>query len=429
MRIAVVGSGIAGLSAAWLLAREHQVTLFEAAPRLGGHTNTVDVSLDGFTHPVDTGFLVFNHRTYPNLTALFSLLGVGVVRSEMSFAVALTDIGLEWSGTSLATLFAQKANLARPAFWGMVQDVLRFNREGTRDAQSGLPPALTLGDYLENNRYGAAFRDWYLLPMASAIWSCPARRMLDYPASTFLRFCDNHGLMQVFDRPQWMTVEGGGRSYVRRIAEDLDDVRLAAPVRRLRRAGTSVWIETDATTERYDQVVLACHSDQALEILGSGASEQERALLGAIRYQPNRAVLHTDAALLPRERNVWSAWNYMRGAGEGQDHPVSVSYLINRLQPLPFARPVVVSLNPYRAPRPETVLGEYEYAHPVFDCGAIDAQARMGELQGAQRTWYCGAWCGFGFHEDGLKSALAIANALGVQAPWQGERVDDLEVA
>jgi len=419
VKIAVVGSGIAGLASAWLLARTHDVTLYEAGDYLGGHTHTVDVAIDGVSHPVDTGFLVCNRRTYPNLTALFGLLGVKTVASDMSFAVSLDQPRLEWAGSSLATLFAQKRNLARPGFWRMLQDILRFNRETDGTAL----PDTTVGTYLERERYSAEFRDWYLLPMAAAIWSCPTQSMLDYPLATFVRFCRNHGLLQVFDRPQWLTVEGGGRAYVKRLAAGIDDVRLATPVRAILPHGAGlagVAVATaDGLIERFDQVVLACHSDQALALLGEHATQLERSVLGAIRYQPNRAVLHTDAALLPRDRRVWSAWNYMAGAGAPGSQPVSVSYLINRLQPLPFETPVIVSLNPHREPRPETVIGDYDYAHPLFDVAAIAAQRLLPEIQGRRGLWFCGAWGGYGFHEDGLKSALAVAAGLGVRAPWQ----------
>ena len=430
MRIAVIGSGISGLAAAWLLTSRHSVTLYEAADYLGGHTNTVDVQLDGKRHPVDTGFLVFNRRTYPNLTALFELLEVPIAQSEMSFAVSLAEPSIEWSGSSLATVFAQRANLARPAFWRMLQDIVRFNREAVANAEDAA--AMSLGEYLDRHRYSAEFRHWYLLPMAAAIWSCPTQTMLDYPLSTFVHFCRNHGLLQLFDRPQWLTVRGGGREYVRKLAAKIADVRLSTPVERISRADEAVRIETRHGVERYDHVVFASHSDQTLAMLGSDASAEERTLLGAIRYQPNRAVLHTDRALLPRVRSTWSAWNYLAGKGAADQRPVSVSYLINRLQPLPFAQPVVVSLNPFIEPDEAKVIAEFDYAHPVFDQAAIDAQARMPRLQGQRNTWFCGAWLGYGFHEDGLRSAVDVANRLGVAAPWLGKRqvsARELEVA
>jgi predicted NAD/FAD-binding protein len=424
-RIAVVGSGISGLAAAWLLARRYRVTLFEAAPRLGGHSHTVDVSLEGQRFPVDTGFLVFNHHTYPHLTALFETLGVEVVESEMTFSVSLAEPRLEWAGSSLATLFAQRRNLARPQFWAMLQDILRFNRETTRLAKQGASVPWSLQEYLDIEGYGRPFRDWYLLPMAAAIWSCPTGQMLDYPLATFVRFCHNHGLLQIFDRPQWLTVRGGSREYVQRIAQALEDVRLATPVIGLHRDEAGVSVQTAAGSERFDQLVLACHSDQALRLVGDTASGRELAVLEAIRYQPNRAVLHHDPLLLPQRRAVWSAWNYASGAGEPEERPVSVSYLINRLQPLPVKTPVVVSLNPYVEPRPDYRIAEFEYDHPIFDRGAIAAQQRLPELQGRRRTWFCGAWTGYGFHEDGLKSALAVAAALGVRAPWLGHEAGE----
>lgn len=420
-RVAVVGSGIAGLATAWLLERggEHSVTVFEAGAYAGGHTHTIDVSVDGVTHPVDTGFLVFNRKTYPNLCALFELLGVKVVGSEMSFAVSLESPLLEWAGADLGTVFAQRANLFRPAVWRMLAEILRFNREATQMATSGELPEVSLGAYLEQGRYSTGFRDWYLLPMAAAIWSCPTGAMLDYPLATFVRFCHNHGLLQVNDRPQWLTVEGGGREYVKKIMASLGDVQLETPIRQLVRDSAGVWLHTDEGRERFDEVVLACHSDQALEILGEAALPQERSLLSAVRYQPNRAVVHTDAALLPRRRKVWSAWNYIAGEAKPDGQPVSVSYLINRLQPLPFETPVVVTLNPCREPAADKVLAEFEYAHPVFDEAAIAAQAALGDIQGRAGVWFAGAWTGYGFHEDGLKSAIAVVEAMGVGVPWR----------
>lgn len=425
-RIAVVGSGISGLAAAWLLAKHHDVTLYEADSRAGGHTHTVDVTLGGKTIGVDTGFLVFNQRTYPELCALFDHLAVPIAESEMTFAVSLASGALEWAGTSLATVFAQKRNLLRPAFWGMLRDILRFNREATalaaQAAADGFAlPAETVGEFLQRRGYGRAFRDDYLLPMAASIWSCPTQQMLAYPLATFVRFCHNHGLLQVQDRPRWRTVAGGARHYVERLLVDLAPVatlRLGSPVRRIRRTGAGVKVFNDGEATGYDALVLACHSDQALALLGVEASVAEQQILGAIRYQPNHAVLHTDTRLLPRRRKVWSAWNYLAGQGAPDTRPVSVTYLLNLLQPLPFATPLMVTLNPHVEPAPEHVLREISYAHPIFDGPAIAAQARLGEIQGANKVWFCGAWTGYGFHEDGLRSAIAVAGALGVSPPW-----------
>jgi predicted NAD/FAD-binding protein len=428
-RVAVIGGGISGLAAAWLLRHTHRVTLYEAAPYVGGHTHTVDVSLEGHTAPVDTGFLVFNRQTYPNLCALFAHLGVEAVASEMSFSVSLAQPDLEWSGTSLQSLFGQHRNLVRPAFWRMLLELTRFNREASAIAADDTREHGSLGDYLDAGGYSQSFRDWYLLPMAAAIWSCPTGTMLAYPVRTFARFCLNHGLLQINDRPQWLTVRGGGRSYVRKMVEDLPDVRTNAAVRQIRRDDDSVRVYTDAGCECYDQIILACHSDQALSLLGDQATRAESAMLGALRYQPNTAYLHTDPHLLPRRRSVWSAWNYTAGRPESGHVPVSVSYLINRLQPLPFSQPVMVSLNPYTLPREEHIIERIEYAHPLFDQLAIAAQNWLPALQGQQRTWFAGAWQGYGFHEDGLRSAMQVASSLGAQIPWSPAPVAQLELA
>lgn len=418
MRVAVIGGGISGLAAAWLLARRHDVSLFEASATPGGHSHTVEVRLDGRCHPVDTGFVVYNRSGYPNLTAVFERLGLRSVASEMSFSVSLSQPELEWGGAGPASLFAQKSNLARPAFWGMLRDILRFSRE-TAGVETSAAPHLPLGDYLARHRYGRPFRDWYLLPMAAAVWAGPTGPMLDYPLAAFLRVCRNHGRLPSERRVQWLTVAGGSREYVHRLAAAIPDLRLDATVLAVQRRPTGVRVVTGKGSERFDTVVFACHSDQVLRLLGGQARGAERELLAAIRYRSKRVVLHTDPLLLPRRRALWSAWNYLAGgAGEG-GRAVSVSCLLNRVQPLPFSRPLVLSFNPLAEPRPEHFIGEYHYAHPVLDAAAIDAQARLTALQGAWRSWYCGAWTGHGGHEDGLRSAIAVANGLGVRAPWQ----------
>jgi predicted NAD/FAD-binding protein len=421
MKIAVIGAGISGLSCAYRLVQGGaEVTLYEAGNYFGGHSNTVDVTLDGVTHGVDTGFLVFNERTYPNLIALFAELGVETAPSDMSFSVKL-PLGerpgarvLEWAGANLDTVFAQRGNLLRPAFLRMVRDILRFNQQASALALGGKMPQMPLGYFLDLHGYSKQFRAWYLLPMAACIWSCPSSQMLAFPVSTFIRFCHNHGLLQVNDRPQWRTVAGGSRNYVNKLLAAIPDRRLATPVTGVTRnpggGARSVRVRTAAASEQFDQVVLACHSDQSLALLGEHASDGERAVLEAVRYQPNRAVLHTDASCLPQRRKAWSAWNYQSNAAPAPQ--VCVHYLLNRLQPLPFAMPVIVSLNPLDEPDPATVLASFDYAHPVFDAGAVAAQTLLGDLQGVRNTWFAGAWTGYGFHEDGLTSGLTVAAAL-----------------
>ena len=412
MRIAIVGSGIAGLGSAWLLQRQgHAVTVFEANDYLGGHTHTVDVTLDGMTAPVDTGFLVFNDRTYPKLVALFAELGVGSVASEMSFSARIDAAGIEWAGTSVAALFARPSSALRPRFWRMLADILRFNRETTALVERNELRTIPLGQFLDEGGYGAPFRDWYLLPMAAAIWSSPKSAILGFPLATFVRFCHNHGLLRIVDRPQWRTVRGGGREYVAKIAARLPDVRCATPVREIRRGAHGVEVSTAGRRERYDEIVLACHSDQARRLLADPAPDETR-LLSAVRYQPNRVVLHTDTALLPRARRAWSAWNYLAVADGDGTQSVAVSYLINKLQPLPFKTPVIVTLNPPFDPDPAMTLREFEYSHPLQDGAALKAQVAIAALQGLRHTWYAGAWLGHGFHEDGLKSAHAVAAGI-----------------
>lgn len=422
MRVAIIGSGISGLAAAWRLHRSAQVWLFEAAPTFGGHTRTVDVTLPDhrgrpLTHPVDTGFLVFNHRTYPGLTALLAQLQVPTAPASMSFSVRVPATAghpaLEWGGASLATVFADKRNLLRPRFWAMLADIARFNRLGTALAlgdHDAAPWDEPLGAFLRRHRFSTALRDWYLLPMLGSIWSCPTERMLDFPVGMLMRFCHNHGLLQINDRPTWYTVAGGARQYVQRIVARLPHAHARTPVRRIVRDDFGVTVHTDTGAARFDAVVLATHTDQALALLAS-PSPQERAVLGAIRYQRNHAVLHTDTSVMPRRRAVWSAWNYEHtphAAGRGH---VCLHYWLNALQPLPFAQPVIESLNPQGPIDPRRVLDTFTFEHPVLDHAAVAAQRQLPHLQGHARTWYAGAWAGHGFHEDGLQAGYAAADA------------------
>lgn len=459
VRIAVIGAGISGLAAAHTLRDVAAVTLFEASDYFGGHAHTATIELarsasdpSRVAHGVDTGFLVYNDRTYPNLIRLFADLEVETALSEMSFSVQATrDSGgpLEWSGNNLSTVFAQRRNLFDSRFLGMLGDLLRFNRLTTRIAQAGTEGELAqpLGEFLDAHRFGAAFRDWYFLPMMGCIWSCSTTQMLAFPVATMIRFCHNHGLIQIANRPQWRTVRGGSRNYVEKIVAGLAaahaDMRLNTPVRRITRSGVGgiggiggvggvggvsmgagVHVTTDAGTEHFDHVVLATHSDQSLAMLGD-ASPAEAEVLGAIRYQANHAVLHTDAAVLPQRRSAWAAWNYERAAaGEREAGRVCLHYLLNKLQPLPWEQPVVVSLNPVREIQRSQVMAEYDYDHPVLDLAAIRAQADVPALQGQRNTWFAGAWMGYGFHEDGLKAGLAAAKGLRERLAGQPAPVD-----
>lgn len=416
-RIAVIGSGIAGLSAAWRLSLAHDVTLYEADRRPGGHAHTVTARVDAQDIEVDTGFIVYNPRNYPNFTPMLDLLGVKTAVSDMSFAASLDGGRFEYSSNPDG-LFAQKRNLLRPRMWRMIGDILRLY--GHARQQNFCADARTLDEFLRGEGYSRSFREDHILPMCAAIWSSPVERMRGYPARAFFEFFTNHGLLQLSDRPQWRTVAGGSRHYVERLlGEFRGEFRLGAPVRKLDRGAAGVVVHTAGRTDRYDSIVLACHSDQALALLDA-PDPLESALLGAIAYRPNTAVLHTDTRLMPRRRSAWASWNYLEGARTpGGEGGISLTYWMNALQPLPTATPVLVTLNPEIAPDPARVLHVDSYDHPVFDGAAISAQSRFGLLQGHRRTWYCGAWLGSGFHEDGIQSGLAVAEALGAPVrPW-----------
>ncbi len=418
-KIAIIGSGITGLGAAHALRGSADITLFEAGSHFGGHANTVDVSLatphGERTHGIDTGFLVYNERTYPHLIALFAQLGVHTTVTDMSFSVQGKDGArhLEWSGANLNTVFAQRSNLLRPRFLKMLMEVLRLNKLCTQIAENGTEAQLSqpLSDFLAEYRFDQEVRDWYLLPMLGCIWSCPTSQMLQFPVATMIRFCHNHGLMQVSNRPKWSTVTGGSRNYVKLITDEIKDKRLNTAVQLVQRDEDGVSIVTAGQAERFDRVIFATHAPQALALLRD-ATEQEKSILGAFKTKPNKAVLHTDASVLPKSKLAWSAWNYARGDAAQEGSSVCLHYLINKLQPIPFQQPVVVSLNPTREIARHHIMGEFEYAHPVMDMAATAAQARLHEINGVHHAWYCGAWSRYGFHEDGLMSGLAAARAV-----------------
>jgi len=415
-KIAVVGTGISGLSAAWLLSERHDVTVFERGTRAGGHSNTVLIEDNGSRVPIDTGFIVYNEKTYPNLTALFAYLGVPTARSEMSFSVSLDGGRFEYSSSGLAGLLAQKRNLVRPRFWAMLLDLMRFYREAPKDLDASDASGESLGAWLEARRYGKAFREDHLLPVAAAIWSAPLVDTLDYPAASFLRFFQNHGLLTLRNRPEWRTVVGGSRTYVARLTENLTErIRLGSGVAAIRRAAERIdLVDCRGQSHIFDDVVIAAHADDALAILDA-PSDAERQHLGAFRYSRNNAVLHSDPTLMPRRRSTWSSWNHI--GNPSNMAPTSVTYWMNRLQSIPGETPYFVSLNPHRPPA--RIWHSETYDHPVIDAAAIAAQRALWSLQGHRNTWFCGSYFGAGFHEDGLQSGLAVAEALGgVRRPW-----------
>jgi uncharacterized protein len=414
MRIAVVGSGIAGLASAWLLSRAHEVHLFEANDYLGGHTHTHSIELQDRRYRVDTGFIVHNPQHYPLLTALFDEVGVLTRETTMSFSVHSAASGLEYNAGSLGGLFCQRRNLVSPRFWGLLADLARFYREAPAllegDARD---PGPTLGDYLAEHRYGDAFRDEHLVPMASALWSSPSAQVLAFPARYLVQFMANHCMLQLIGRPSWRVVEGGSDAYVTAMRARWNvHERLRCPVLDIVRDAEGVQVTSVSGRERFDHVVLACHSDQALALLGD-ADPRERDILGAITYQPNDTVLHTDASLLPRDHRAWAAWNAHVPATA--DDACTVSYWMNALQGIDAPEPFIVTLNRTGAIDPARILRRMQYAHPVYTRASVTAQARRGEIQGRRRTWFAGAYWGWGFHEDGMRSAVDVAHALGAR--------------
>lgn len=415
--IAVIGSGIAGMSAAWLLSQKHDVTIYEKNGRLGGHSNTVTVNTSLGPTPVDTGFIVFNDATYPNLIALFAHLGVQTKMSDMSFGVSLNGGRTEYSSVGAGAFLGGGRNLISPRFWSMTWDLLRFYRSAPLELLRTRDDLISLGEYLSRRGYGDAFQRDHLLPQAAAIWSASIADIHHYPACAFVRFFENHGLLKLKDRPEWQTVEGGSRAYVEKLtAAYADRARLNAGAVSVRREGNSAWVrDARGHAMRYDNVVIATHADEALAML-EDASPHERALLGAFRYTKNRAVLHTDQAFMPRREPLWASWNYVGDAGDGE---CVVTYWMNKLQRIRSREQIFLTLNPRTAPRPETILYETSYDHPLFDAAAIRAQESLWSLQGVRNTWFCGAHFGAGFHEDGLQAGLAVAEQLGgVRRPW-----------
>ena len=421
MKVAVVGAGIAGLSSAWLLNRKSgvEVSLFEAAHYLGGHSNTIDVELEGHSYPVDTGFLVHNPNTYPNLIAFLEKLNVKVVNSQMTFSVKLLGEKIEWAGTNIKTVFAQKKNIFSFKFWQMILDIIKFNKQAEVYLQESAKHHWTLGDLLKEKKYSMSFADWYLLPMGAAIWSTSRNEMMNFPASTFIQFGLNHSLFQVQDRPTWRTIERGAREYVKKIAAELKDVHLNEPVLEVYR-GDKVKIKTQKGEYEFDKIIFATHADQTVQMI-KDLDTHELSIIGDVKYSDNIAYLHTDETFLPEDKRIWSAWNYISEPAASPAvslNTVCVSYLINELQPLPFKSPIIVTLNPAHAPKAEKIIKKLHYQHPQFDNKAIQAQEKLSEIQGKNHSYYAGAWCKYGFHEDGLNSGINVAKYFGVEVPW-----------
>ncbi len=418
MRIAIIGSGAAGLGAAWLLAQKHDISLYEADSKLGGHANTVDVSGPNGPVAVDTGFIVYNELNYPNLTCLFEHLGIETQRSDMSFAVSLASGRYEYEG-SRSGFFGQKRNLIKPSQWLLLFEIKRFFREAPHLLTQPCS-GLSLGDYLNKNGYSQDFAYDHLLPMASAIWSCSLKDILSFPATSFVNFYANHGLLQFADRPTWRSVTNGSRCYVERMAKGFRSaIRLRTPVQAVKKMERGIDVVTaGGQAERYDSVIFATHADQTLKIMGSTASPLHRKILSTFGYLPNRAVLHSDPSMMPQRRHLWASWNYLSNHRRNKEQQLAVTYWMNRLQKLDRSFPLFVTLNPYREPRPELVHAAFTYRHPQFDEHTAVAQSLLGEIQGQDGFWFCGSYCGYGFHEDALQSGLTVAEQFGVNRPW-----------
>lgn len=427
MKIAVVGSGISGNSAAWALSKVHDVTVYEKRNRLGGHSATVTVDDGSDAINVDTGFIVFNEQNYPLLTKLFDHLNVETKPSQMTFSVSLDGGKLEWCGSRLKGIFAQRSNIFSPGFLRMLRDIIVFNKRAKRDLLSGALCGLTLDDYLHKAGFSKRLKNDYLVPMTSAIWSTPSKKMLEFPAESLVRFMKNHSLMQR-ERPKWRTVCGGSQNYVKALVGDTNaKFRTGSAVVSVERVSEGVLVTDDrGSCELFDQVVMAGHSDQTLKAL-KNPTTNEREILGAVRYTPNDVWLHRDPSLMPKRRRAWAAWNYIGGGNTEEDRDVSVTYWMTPLQGVREESSLFVSLNPLQEPNPDLTIQKFQYDHPLFDSAAIAAQARLDEIQGKDGIWYCGAWTAFGFHEDGLRSGLNVARALGGIIPWEAARSDSVE--
>ena len=426
MKIAIVGSGISGLGAAWLLSQGNTVDVYEAQESLGGHARTVDLKVDGATFPVDSGFMVFNEHTYPNLLRFFERLGVSRHDTDMSFAVRIESEDIEWNGNDLNTVFSQRKNIGDARFLRMIADVVKFSLTADRLLSDVSLRDMTLGELLRREHYSASFSDWYLLPMGGAIWSTPPGKMLDYPAETFLRFMDNHGLLHITGKPDWLSVKGGSRTYVRKALDTLSgEVHAAEPVERVRRVATGVEVHTARRTARYDAVIMATHAPDSLRLLGEDALPEEASVLGAVTYQPSQVTLHTDDSFMPRSKRTWASWNWYAESGQADRDGLALTYWLNSLQALPAqVRPVFETLNPHKRPAVGSELCRLEFEHPLFSSAAIAAQRGLPSVQGVGGVWFTGAWQRYGFHEDGLLSAVRVSESLGARLPW-GDELDE----
>ena len=416
-KIAIIGTGISGLGTASLLHPHHNITIYEKNNYIGGHSRTVEVKTKDDVIPVDTGFIVFNKRNYPLLTRLFDSLQVPYVESDMSFGASINDAWLEYGTPKISNIFAQKRNLLRPKFWGMMADILKFNKQ----AGSYLlkDPSFTLENCLDDLGIQSWFREYFLLAMGGAIWSTPLSEMLKFPASTFIRFFENHGLLTIDKHPQWYTVQGGSREYVRRLTEPFKDhIHLGCGVKNVTRQGSYVIVEdVHDQKQTYDDVVFACHANQTLSMI-SNASTEEKKILSAFKYQPNRVVLHSDISFMPKRRKAWASWVYLSDTRKDKSSSISLSYWMNNLQPLKTEQPLIVTLNPGHEPEPNLVYDDYMFEHPVFDASAINNQSKIESIQGKNHLWFCGAYQRYGFHEDGLNSAVRIAELMDITPPW-----------